>query len=65
MSGAVRDISSQVFHGPVNGYVIVFILEALMLVASLLLLKKIDVRAFQRRASSASVIERMATAAEV
>ena len=64
LSGFVRDSVSQVAHSPVTGYVIVFFLEAAMLVISLGLLRRIDVSLFQRQAAQVSVVERAAIATE-
>jgi BCD family chlorophyll transporter-like MFS transporter len=64
LSGFVRDSVSQVAHSPVTGYVIVFFLEAVMLVISLGLLRRIDVSLFQRQAAQVSVVERAAIASE-
>jgi BCD family chlorophyll transporter-like MFS transporter len=63
-SGAVRDISSDLFNNPVGGYVVVFLLQAAMLAFSLILLRRIDVSAFQKRAASISLVERAALASE-
>lgn len=63
-SGAVRDISSDLFNNLVGGYVIVFLLQAAMLALSLVLLRRIDVRVFQKRAASISLVERAALASE-
>ena len=62
MSGAVRDLVSQLFDNAILGYVIVFNLEALMLLASLFLLRRIDVSIFKRHAMEATVVERAAIA---
>ena len=64
LSGFVRDSVSQVAHSPVTGYVIVFFLEAAMLVISLVLLRRIDVSLFQRQAAQVSMVERAAIASE-
>jgi BCD family chlorophyll transporter-like MFS transporter len=64
LGGAVRDVVTQIAHNPVSGYVIVFIIEAIMLGVSLLMLRRIDVAAFQGAAEEASLIERAAIASE-
>jgi hypothetical protein len=43
----------------------VFLLEGLLLFISLLLLRRIDIRAFQNHASQINVAERMTMAGEV
>lgn len=58
MSGAVRDIVSRLAENAILGYVIVFNLEALMLLASLFLLRSIDVSIFKRHAMETTVVER-------
>ena len=64
MSGAVRDVVSQIAANPVSGYVVVFAIQASMLVISLLLLRKVDVDLFRQEASNLSVVERAAIATE-
>lgn len=64
MSGAVRDVVSQMTASPVSGYLVVFSLQAGMLVVSLLLLRKIDVSLFRQEASTLSVVERAAIVSE-
>jgi BCD family chlorophyll transporter-like MFS transporter len=64
LSGFVRDSISQVAHSPVTGYVVVFGIEAALLVISLALLRRINVNLFQHQAKQVSVIERGAIASE-
>ncbi len=68
LAGVVYDQVSSLVNNPVIGYVVVFGIEALMLVVSLLILRSISVSAFQRAAddseSSPSVVERAAIAME-
>ena len=65
LGGAVRDLVTQALGLPLAGYLAVFAIEAGMLAGSLLLLQRIDVRAFQEKASSIPVVERAAMASEV
>jgi len=60
LSGLVRDLVAQASRNPVRGYLVVFGLEALLLVASLGLLRQINVAAFRRQTDQPSVVERMA-----
>lgn len=60
LGGVVRDVVAQLAASPVSGYVVVFAVEALFIVISLMLLGRIDVRIFQRRAEEKSLIERAA-----
>ena len=64
ISGVVRDVVSQMAHSPVTGYIVVFCLQAGMLVISLVLLNQIDVSEFQRRSEQLSIVERAAIASE-
>ena len=58
MSGVVRDISSQILHNPVYGYIVVFILEAGFLAFSLYLLKNISVNRFKDQVQHISLSEK-------
>jgi BCD family chlorophyll transporter-like MFS transporter len=65
LGGVVRDVVTQLTQNPVTGYVLVFGIEAALLGVSLLLLSRIDVKAFQRRASQPSLVERAVITNEV
>jgi BCD family chlorophyll transporter-like MFS transporter len=59
LGGAVRDTATQLVRDPVQGYMTVFILEALLLLVSLWLLGRIDVGAFRQKAhQQLGVLER-------
>lgn len=60
LGGALRDTVTQITQDAMAGYVVVFGIEALMIMASLGLLTRIDVRTFQRQAGQMSVLERAA-----
>jgi len=47
LAGVVRDLAGLLLGNPVAGYVTVFLLEGLMLCVALVLLRRIDVAAFQ------------------
>lgn len=65
LGGAVRDIFTQLVQNPVSGYVLVFLIEAGMLLLSLFLLRRIDVSAFRRKTEEElSLLERTAMAGE-
>ena len=65
LSGVVRDAVTQIFHDAVLGYTAVFGIEIIMLLASLLILQKVDVRVFQQRAEETlPYAERAAIASE-
>lgn len=59
MSGVVRDVISNLSHNPALGYIIVFFLQAGLLVISLFMLARIDVDRF-RSESGLSTTERAA-----
>ena len=65
LSGVVRDLITQVAMNPITGYVVVFIIEALMILVSLIILRKIDVNVFHQQADEPSLVERAAIATEV
>ncbi len=64
LGGVVRDVVTQVALNAVTGYVVVFGIEAAMLIISLALLRRIDVSAFQKNAVQPALLERAAVAAE-
>lgn len=66
MSAIVRDISDAAVGSAILPYIVVFLLEALFLFISLIILGRIDVRAFQTASStpSESLIERAALMGE-
>jgi BCD family chlorophyll transporter-like MFS transporter len=60
MGGVVRDLATQLLNNAVYGYVIVFILESLMLVVSLILLRRINPKNFKKQTGELSLSERAA-----
>jgi BCD family chlorophyll transporter-like MFS transporter len=65
LSGVIRDILSRVLHDPVLAYVSVFSILALLLLISLIMLRRINVSAFRKQATGVSVAERAAIASDV
>lgn len=65
LSGAVRDLLTQVLQNPVTAYIVVFIIEAGMLAISLIILRGIDVKAFRQQAENTSIIEQAALATDI
>jgi len=65
LSGVARDILTQILQDPVLAYVSVFIILALLLLISLIILRRIDAVAFRREAETTTVIERAALASDV
>ncbi len=64
-SGAVYDVATSVTQNPLVGYVTAFGMLAVCMIVSLMLLRRIDVTAFRRRADEEhSVLERAALAGE-
>jgi BCD family chlorophyll transporter-like MFS transporter len=64
LAGIVADVGAQVTGSALSGYLIVFGLEALMLLTAALLLSRIDVRAFHRRAAEPAFDEKLALASD-
>jgi len=60
LGGAVRDLVGKVSGNVLLGYLAVFGIESLMLVVAIVMLGRIDVRAFQTSATSPPVLERAA-----
>ncbi len=65
LGGGVRDVVTQLVQNPVIGYVVVFSIEAALLLVSLLLLRQIDVGAFLEQADRQTIAERAALMGEV
>jgi BCD family chlorophyll transporter-like MFS transporter len=66
LGGVVRDMVTQLAQAPVMGYIVVFGIEAAMLVISLILLRYIDVGAFRQRVGEQpSLVEQAAIASDV
>ena len=64
LGGIVRDGVTQVTGLALSGYMVVFGIEAVMLASAALMLARIDVSAFKRRAAEPSLVEKVALAAE-
>ena len=60
MGGMVRDLFTNLLSNPVSGYLVVFILEAMMLVVSVFLLRKIDVSSFKKQVGTINIKEKAA-----
>lgn len=65
LGGVVRDIVTQISQDAVIGYVVVFALEASMLLVSLFLLRLIDVSAYKQRARKLTLVEKATMAGEI
>ncbi len=64
LSGVVRDSVTQITDHALSGYLVVFSLEAAMLLIATRMLSRIDVEAFQQQAEEPSFVEKVALAAE-
>ena len=60
LSGGLRDVFSLLTQNAVLGYVVVFAVQGVMMAATLLMLRRIDVAAFQQAADPLGVTERAA-----
>ncbi|MEJ2706713.1 MAG: BCD family MFS transporter [Anaerolineales bacterium] len=65
VGGVIRDIVTQIFQSPIGGYVVVFGIEAAMLLISLIILRRVDVGAFREQVSETSLVERAAIASDL
>jgi len=64
LGGALRDVVAQLTQDALTGYVVVFGVEAAMLLASLVLLRGVDVSAFHRQGERLTMVEKAAMAGE-
>jgi BCD family chlorophyll transporter-like MFS transporter len=64
LGGVVRDVVTQATGQALSGYLIVFGLEALMLLIAAVMLTRIDVSKFQKQVEDPSFIEKVALAGE-
>jgi BCD family chlorophyll transporter-like MFS transporter len=64
MAGVVADLATKLTGNAMQGYLVVFGIEALMMFAAALMLYRIDVSAFQKAAHEPSYVEKVALAAE-
>lgn len=64
LGGVVRDVVTQATGQPLSGYLVVFSIEALMLLIATIMLYRINVNAFRRQLEEPSFVEKVAIAAE-
>jgi MFS transporter, BCD family, chlorophyll transporter len=64
LGGVVRDVVTQATGVALSGYLVVFSIEALMLLIAAIMLYQIDVKAFQKQVQEPSYVEKIALAAE-
>ncbi len=60
MGGVVRDVATNLLNNNVQGYLIVFVLEMVMLLISIVLLRRIDVSSFRQEVKALDIDERVA-----
>ena len=64
MAGVVADLATQITGNALSGYLIVFGMEALMLFIAAIMLYRIDVSVFQKKAHEPGFVEKIALTAE-
>jgi MFS transporter, BCD family, chlorophyll transporter len=64
LGGVVRDVVTLATGQLLTGYLVVFSIEAFMLLVATIMLHRIDVKAFQKRAHDPSFVEKVAIVAE-
>lgn len=64
LGGVVRDVVTQTTGHPLSGYLVVFGIEALMLLVATIMLYRININAFRKQVEEPSFVEKVAIAAE-
>ncbi|MEW6084690.1 MAG: BCD family MFS transporter [Chloroflexota bacterium] len=64
MAGIVADAATSLTGNALSGYLVVFSLEALMLLAAAVMLSRIDVQAFKTQAHDQTFVDKVAVVAE-
>lgn len=64
LGGAVRDVVTRATEQALSGYLVVFAIEALMLLIATVMLYRIDVNAFRKQVEEPSFVDKVAIAAE-
>jgi BCD family chlorophyll transporter-like MFS transporter len=64
LAGILRDVVNQLTGAALSGYLVVFAIEALMLLAASVMLTRINVKEFQKNIEEPSFVEKVALAAE-
>ena len=60
----MRDVVNQATGQALSGYLVVFTIEALMLLVAAIMLTRIDIQKFQKGVEEPSFVEKVALAAE-
>jgi BCD family chlorophyll transporter-like MFS transporter len=64
LAGVLRDVVNQMTGWALSGYLVVFLIEALMLVIATFMLYRIDVNKFKKGVEQPSFVEKVALAVE-
>jgi len=64
MAGVIADVATQITGDALHGYLVVFGIEALMMLTAAVMLYRIDVNAFQKKAHEPAFADKVALAAE-
>jgi BCD family chlorophyll transporter-like MFS transporter len=64
MAGIVADVATQITGQELGGYLVVFGIEALMLIVAAVMLSRIDVNRFKKQANEPTFVDKVALAAE-
>jgi BCD family chlorophyll transporter-like MFS transporter len=64
LAGIVADVATQITGQAMNGYLIVFGIEALMLFIAAIMLTRIDVNAFRKQVQEPSFVDKVALASD-
>jgi BCD family chlorophyll transporter-like MFS transporter len=64
LGGVIRDVVTQTTGAALTGYLVVFGIEALMLLIAAVMLVQIDVSAFKKRAHEPPFVEKVALVSE-
>jgi BCD family chlorophyll transporter-like MFS transporter len=64
LAGIVRDVVTQLTGKPMSGYLVVFAIEALMLLVATVMLTRINVKEFQKNIKEPSFVEKIALASD-
>lgn len=64
LGGVVRDVVTQITGNALSGYLVVFGIEALMLLVATVMLYRINVNSFRKQVEEPSFVEKVAIAAE-
>jgi BCD family chlorophyll transporter-like MFS transporter len=64
LAGILRDVVNQLTGQALSGYLIVFVIEALMLLIASIMLTRIDAEKFQKNIEEPTFVEKVALAAE-